>query len=35
MLYEIYLMKHYHFSIINSIIILLLKLFKLTHDSSK
>ena len=32
--YEIYLIKHYHFSIINSIIILRLKLFKLTHCNS-
>ena len=28
MLYEIYLIKQYHFSIINSIVILRLKLFK-------
>ena len=31
MLYEIYFIKHYHFSIISNIIILWLKLFKLTH----
>ena len=34
MLYEIYFIKHYYFSIINSIIILRLKLFKLAHGSS-
>ena len=34
MIYEIYLRKHYHFSIINSIVILGLKLFKLAHGSS-
>ena len=34
MLYEIYFIKHYYFSIINSIIILWLKLFKLAHGSS-
>ena len=34
MLYEIYFIKHYYFSIINSNIILRLKLFKLTHGSS-
>ena len=31
--YEIYLIKHYHFSIIKNII-LRLKLFKLTHGNS-
>ena len=34
MLKEIYFLKHYFFSIIYSIIILRLKLYKLTHDSS-
>ena len=34
MLYEIYFIKHYCFSIINSIIVVWLKLFKLAHGSS-
>ena len=34
MLKEIYFLKHYHFSIINCIIILWLKLYKLTHGCS-
>ena len=34
MIYEIHLIKHYHFSIINSIVILRLKLFKRAHGSS-
>ena len=33
-LYELYSIKHYHISIINSIIILRVKLFKLAHGSS-
>ena len=34
MFYEIYFKKHYFIRIINSIIILWLKLFKLAHGSS-
>ena len=34
MCYEIYFINHYYFSIINSIIILRLKLFKMAHGSS-
>ena len=33
-LYEIYSIKYYQYSIINTIIILRLKLFKLAHGSS-
>ena len=33
MLYGIYIKKHYHYCIINSIITLRFKLYKLAHDS--